>query len=166
MITTEIKMIPSPDEIKPKVRGKSDFFSWQLYRYMLKYKSLSEQRIWSSTWNSCYGVDREKPSLFIGSERDGCWIHARQLRNLCLSGQKIERYAHGAAHDTKNWTDVTDAFWSDYLKKGVCAIHGDNAHNWSVDGDLRACEYCGKKERRIVSTQPVTRWFGLINEKS
>lgn len=138
------------DQIKPKVRGKSDFFSWQLYRYMKKYSNPSEHRIWAATWSSCYGVQPNKPSLYIGSERDGGWIHARQLRNLCSVGQKIERYAYGAPHDTANWVDVTDAFWGDYLKIGVCAIHGDFAHKWQEEDELRTCDYCGKKERKRI----------------
>lgn len=143
-------MTPTADQIKPKVRGQSDFFSWQLYRYMKKYRNPSEHRIWAATWSNCYGVQPDKPSLYIGSDRDGDWIHARQLRNLCLVGQKIERYAYGAPHDTGNWVDVTDAFWGDYLKIGVCAIHGDFAHKWHEEGGLRTCDHCGKKERKQI----------------
>lgn len=143
-------MIPMAEQVKPKIRGKSDFFSWQLYCYMKKYKHPSEFRIWSATWNSCYGVQPEKPSLHIGGERDGQWIHARQLKNLCLVGQKVERYAYGAIHDTANWVDVTDAFWTDYMKKGVCAIHGDYAHKWHEEGSQRKCEYCDKTEKKQI----------------
>lgn len=151
-------MIPTAEQVKPKIRGKSDFYSWQLYRYMKKFNNPIEFRIWAATWNSCYGVQPDSPSLYIGSERDGIWIHARQLRNLCSVEQKVERYAYGAPHDTANWMDVTDSFWSDYLKKGVCAIHGDYAHKFHENGDLRTCEYCGKKERKQTSMVEIDAW--------
>jgi len=151
-------MIPTAEQVKPKVRGKSDFYSWQLYQYMKMYKNPSQFRVWSATWNSCHGVQPEKPSLYIGGERDGSWIHARQLRNLCLKGQKIERYAYGAPHDTANWVDVTDAFWIDYLKKGVCAIHGDHAHNWVQDGDFRTCQYCREMQQKQIIMMPREIW--------
>ena len=141
-------------EIKPAAKGKSDFFSWQLYRWA-KDKPHA-MRIWAGTWSNVNGVDRERPILYIGWERDGYWIHARQLRNLCAYGANLDCYAYGPGHDTKNWVDVTDAFWADYFKKGVCAIHGDYAHDWNESGDLRTCNHCGakeKKESRLITRE-------------
>jgi hypothetical protein len=150
--------IPLPEQIKPKKNGVSDFFSWQLYKYMKKYKNPSEFRVWLATWDDFYGVRPSTPRMYIGGERDGRWIHARKLRSLCITRQKIERYAYGSQHDTENWIDVTEAFWSDYLKKGVCAIHGDNSHKWNIEGDLRTCEYCGKQERKKIIMKPTVTW--------
>lgn len=153
-------MTPTAEQIKPKVRGESDFFSWQLYRYMKKYNNPSEQRIWAATWNTCYGIQPDNQSLYMGSERDGDWIHARLLKNLCLRGQTLDRRAYGLPHDTENWVDVTDTFWSDYLRIGVCAIHGDYAHEWSYHhGDMRTCDYCNKTEQKNIVLQPVVFWL-------
>lgn len=143
-------MIPKASEIKPKVKGQSDLFSWQLYRYMRKYPDISDQKIYSGTWNSIDGVNRAYPVLYIGCMHDDGWFHGRSLRNLCSCGSKIERYAYHHGHDTHNWTDVTDAFWGEYMRIGVCAIHGDAAHNWLRDGGKRTCEYCGKVENRKI----------------
>ncbi|SDZ95338.1 hypothetical protein [Marinobacterium iners] len=153
-----MSLIPTPEMVKPKVRGQSDFFSWQLYRYLRKYPYASQQRIWAGTWNSATGIDPESPQLYIGSERDGFWIHARQLRNLCCHNSGLERWAYGPGHDTRNWTDVTEAFWADYLKKGVCAIHGDFAHEWDEEGDRRTCLYCGQVEVKTIVMKPHTVW--------
>lgn len=136
-------MQPTAKSVKPKQRGRADFFSWQLYRFLKKYED-RKIVIWSATWNSVHGVS-EKRSLYIGFERSGEtgeWIAARQLRNLCLAGQKLDVFAYSSCHDTNNWLDVTEWFWGEYLKKGVCAIHGDNAHNF-IGG---RCEYCGIQE--------------------
>lgn len=144
------------NEIKPTTKGKSDFFSWQLFRWVRKNPECT--KVWAGTWNNCTGVDREKSVLYIGYERDGKWIHARQLTNLCTHGARLDCFAYGTAHDTENWVDVTDAFWSDYMKKGVCAIHGDYAHNWSQEGGRRTCSYCGKTEKRETRMVPTEVW--------
>lgn len=142
------------NDIKPRVRGQSEFFSWQLYRYVKKYPNASQQKVWSATWNSTLGLDG-KSTMYIGDERHGPWIHARQLRNLCLAGQKIERYAYGSCHDTANWKDITEEFWREYMRIGVCAIHGDNAHRFIETGkDAKTCQNCGaiyvRKSKRIT----------------
>jgi len=150
--------------IKPSKRGVSDFYSWQLYRWILNAPERHE--IWRGTWNSCTGVDRERQVLYIGfmdSDINGeRWLHGRMLSNLCLHGQSIDGYAYGPGHDTGNWEEVTDLWWSEYRVKGVCAIHGDNAHNWSVTGNNRECSYCGKSEYR--STRMIEQEFWAAAE--
>lgn len=132
--------------IKPDQTGRSGFFSWQLYRYVKRHRSDSEQRVWAGTWSPIFGIDRNSPVLYIGCERDGEWIHAVRLRDLCRQGSPITRWAYGPGHDTPRWVDVTDKFWSEYMEKGVCAIHGDAAHKWQQGDNKRRCEYCGKRE--------------------
>lgn len=135
-------------QIKPKEKGKSDFFSWQLYRWARKRPQAL--RIWAGTWNCVNGIDAEKTVLYIGFERDGDWIYARQLRNLCLHGANLDCWAYGPGHDTRNWIDITEQFWQSYLEIGVCAIHGDYAHNWSVVDDKRTCTHCAKTEKKEI----------------
>lgn len=135
--------------IKPTVRGKSDFFSWQLYRWCLK--KPSQCQIWLGTWNSVTGHDRDNPVFYIGamdSAANEQWFHGTKLKSLCLHGAKLDGWAYGPAHDVANWQDVTEQWWADYMKKGVCHIHGDYAHEWNVSGDSRSCQYCGKKETK------------------
>src|SRR5690625_1551978 len=109
----EINMIKA-EQIKPKEKGKSDLFSWQLYRWLKKRPHAI--KIWAGTWNSVSGIEPEKSVLYIGFERDGDWIHARQLRNLCLHGANLDCWAYGPAHDTRNWADVTNEFWQRYFE--------------------------------------------------
>lgn len=131
-------------QIKPVQRGKSDFFSWQLYRFLKKHPESIQ--IWEGTWNWATGIDPENTTLYIGLDREGGWIHARHLRNLCTYGADLSRYAYGPGHDTENWKNVTERFWDDYLRIGVCAIHEDYAHNWIEKGDFRHCTYCLRRE--------------------
>ena len=115
-------------------------------------------RIWEGTWNCVSGIDHGNNVLYIGDERDGGWIHARQLRNLCLHGSNLDRWAYGAAHDTRNWVDITDYFWGKYFEIGVCAIHVDYAHNWVVVGDTRTCSNCGKSEKKEIKVVETEVW--------
>jgi len=154
----EIDVITA-DQIKPKEKGKSDFFSWQLYRWAKKRPEA--MKIWSSTWNCVSGIDAEKTVLYIGFERDGDWIHARQLRNLCLHGSNLDCWAYGPCHDTRNWVDITDQFWERYFEIGVCAIHGDYAHNWSNGIDTRTCRYCGKTETKQIKPVTTEVWVAV-----
>ena len=156
-------MIKASD-IRPERRGRSDFYSWQLYRW-LRSKPLYRQ-IWRGTWNSAIGIDRDRPVLYIGhmdtdtpGER---WLHGRMLRNLCLHGQDIQSYAYGPGHDTAHWREITDEWWEEYMRIGVCAIHGDYAHAWRVAGDKRTCIRCGKVERSIQVSHRRTLWEGVI----
>lgn len=143
------------EEFKTKIPGASDKYSWQLYRWLKKHPTATT--IWRGSWNSITGVS-DDPVLYIGEKRDGVWIHCRQLRNLCCAGQGLEMFAYGAPHDTRNWSDVTDWFWNKYREIGVCAIHGDYAHDFIESGDSRRCKYCGVVEVKKTEMRPVTRW--------
>ncbi|WP_165856769.1 hypothetical protein [Marinobacter sp. JSM 1782161] len=138
-------MIPKHSEIRPAVRGKSDFYSWQLFRWMREKPWLGQ--VYAGTWNTFNGVDRENPVLYIGLMDDEGWFHGKRLRALCTHRESLQSWAFGPAHDTAHWKDVTADFWADYLQRGVCAIHGDFAHNWQyLSADHRRCHYCGKEE--------------------
>jgi hypothetical protein len=149
------------NDIKPVAKGKSDFFSWQLFRWIRKNPTAC--RIYSGTWNSVNGVDAANRILYIGYEREGDrWISARPLRNLCCVGQDLQSYSFGPCHDIKNWVDVTNIFWGEYMKKGVCAIHGGYSHKWTQETDeLRDCDYCGEIEILKTKMVEVKEWVKL-----
>lgn len=149
------------NDIKPGVKGQSDFFSWQLFRWIRK--NPTAFRIYAGTWNSVTGVDAENPVFYIGCEREGLkWISARNLRNLCCINQDLRSYSYGPCHDITNWIDVTEAFWSDYMKKGVCAIHGSNAHDFDEKDDgLRYCIHCGETQILKTKMVEVSEWVKL-----
>lgn len=131
--------------IKPKIRGKADFFSWQLYRWMKKFPGR-------------HYINEIDGELFIGDMPDNGWLHAARLRQLCLSGAQLQAWAFGPAHGVSRAKDVTDKFWLEYMNIGVCAIHGDYAHNWETDGGERVCAYCKKVERKTIEMLPHEVW--------
>jgi hypothetical protein len=154
-------IIIEPESIKPKVKGWSDFFSWNLYRWV---KNNPEYvHVFQSTWNPVY--DKDRPDfkwLMIGmidQDDESCFL-GRHLPNVCCEGKPQESFAYCChVHDVKNWKDITDEFWKRYMEIGVCAIHGDFAHKWIESGRERMCEYCGKKERKMTFIESVERWI-------
>lgn len=159
---SERRVMPRVDvnTIKPAKRGTSDFFSYQLYRWA-RAKPHAMQ-IWRGTWNPATGVDRNTPTLYIGhmdkAESGELWLHGRALRNLCLRGQTLNGYVYGPEHDTAAWEDITEQWWAEYARIGVCAIHGDFAHAWREDDDTRACRHCGKRQRRTTTLVEHSTW--------
>lgn len=154
--------IPRPRDIKPKVSGKADFFSWRLYQFALK-KGEQSMQVFRSTWNPITGHDPDREGLlYIGRRFDDGWFHGKDLRSVCAPfGPITQCWAYGPSHGIEEWRDVTEEFWADYLKRGVCAIHGDRAHKWGQDedeSDERTCLYCGKQEKKRIVMVPREIW--------
>jgi hypothetical protein len=149
----------NPEDFRPKVKGESDFFSWQLYRWLKKHKHYT--RIYKGTWNSITGHDLSRDVFYIGrkDDKDSSWCHCRELRNLCTYRSGLEMFAYGGCHGVKDWEDVTEWFWDEYRRIGVCAIHGDYAHKWNyLYPTKRKCEYCGKIETSHTKTIKQEVW--------
>lgn len=161
-------MTPTLEQIRPKVNGKSDFFSWRLFQFMRKH-GCRYDKIYASNWNPVLGrmeVDSdpskaiESGYLMIGHMDSHGWFGGRGLRRLCSgpSNGSLMCMSYSEDHGVSEWVDVTDLFWEKYLKIGVCAIHRNFAHEWSHDGDLRTCIYCQKTEKRIIEMVEKERW--------
>ena len=153
-------IIIDPNSIKPKIKGKSDLFSWNLYRWVKKKPKYVH--VFQSTWNPVYGKDRpDFKWLMIGMKDHGdedCFF-GRNLPNICCEGLIRKKWAYCCpGHDVKNWKDITDEFWKRYMEIGVCAIHGDSAHKWVESGEERVCKYCGKKELKIIFLKSSEMW--------
>ena len=145
-----------PKQIRPAVKGKADFFSWQLYRWVRKHPDRT--RIFVG-WNQIDGsVGESYPNdfLYIGS-RDDQWVVGARLRTICLTGEKLQSWAYPESQD---WKDVTDQFWKDYFRIGVCAIWGDYSwHNWQyINDSKRECQYCKRLESKEIEMVPTERW--------
>ena len=145
------------EEYKPKVRGRADFFSWQLYKWLKKKPYYC--RVYKGAWNVISGHDPDNPWLYIGLINDG-YFSGNLLRRICRHGQRLESWAYcSKTHRVDEWEDVTEWFFSEYEKKGVCAIHGDFAHKWQpLNSNQRICEYCKKVETSSVTFGPKVRW--------
>jgi hypothetical protein len=150
----------NPEEFRPRVNGESDFYSWQLYRWL---KSGRFARVYRGTWNSGTGHDPERPTLYIGIKDpdNPMWFTGRQLAHLCTRDSDLDSGAYGGGHYVQEWEDVTEWFWNEYRRIGVCAIHGDFAHKWDkIYPTKRVCLYCGKVETKRTRYKKVEEWVG------
>jgi len=133
-------------DIRPKTKGKADFFSWSLSEFIRRNPNL-------------YRIYKTENLLFIGYKSDG-WVCGSGLRSVCSYRKKIQTFAFP---NSGEWEDVTDWFWAEYFKKGVCAIHDDLAHNFKHIGKTkRECVYCGKIEKRKTK---ITKSFIWVKER-
>ncbi len=143
---------PPVSEIKPKEKYKSDFFSWNLYRF------LSSKNPRNNELNKIF-KNPDDGFLYIGEKHLDDWgVSGFRLRTLCSGSGKGKFPTVYAYMNSKNWEDITDEFFDLYMKIGVCAIHGDFAHSFIEKGNKRECEYCGKLERKYVKVVEKEYW--------
>ena len=142
------------EKYKPSKKGVSGFYSWQLYRWMKKNPDFC--KVYLGVWNSATGYDPNRTVLYIGFLDDGCFM-GNLLARTCTCNSKLDSWAYcSKEHHLDEWQDVTESFFKDYEKRGVCAIHKGMAHKWTYypGNNKRTCKYCGDvQERKTVMVQ-------------
>lgn len=137
--------------IHPKRGAK---YSPNLHKW-LTYRTKNHRTWTSRVYRDIDGV------LWIGKLDLGHLIGARLIGVLC-NGRKEESYCFV---NLKGLVEVED-FWSRYVADGRCAIDTEHAQyfigddtRWTVDGDSRACLWCGK------ANQVLARWTKTVECK-
>lgn len=141
---------------QPKIKGKSDFYSWDLFRWLRQQHRTRMGRVF------IFETPREATPYVIGyRDLEGCIIGFR-LKELCSTGSD-KQFPQVFCYGNQAWEDVTDWFWSEYERIGVCAIHGDWAHDFTYlsDNTARMCQHCGKIEKRKVEMVERVTWEGI-----
>jgi hypothetical protein len=161
-------------QIKPKIKGESDKYSWQLYEFLRKNYNrfgipnvyyIQTQDSWDSKEEKAIYVDRpfdENDSrlnyIWIGdNHRDG-WYYGNKLSNIL--GCSREKYTVFACPYFNNRIiiNITEWFWNEYLKIGRC-IWDRSHHGWLVNDDKRfiyvnknsrKCQWCGLWQHREI----------------
>ncbi len=149
--------IKAPD-ICPKIEGENDFYSWPLYRWLSNFPSRKSVFLGLS-------IDRGTERLipYIGTMSNG-EFRGRALREMCFHKDgPMYTDVFTEVNGTLVWEDITEAFWSDYLRIGVCAIFGSIAHDWEyISEATRKCKHCKKAERKVIKQVPMTLWESLV----
>lgn len=138
------------EDIKPKQKGRADFYSWGLYAWLKEYPNAFH--IFMETEFDKDGNRTGNIYFHIGRQESNGDIMGAPLRGVCSTGKMPRVSWLSASRSTSKWKDVTSAFYETYMKIGVCAIHGDLIHKWveSDDGKTRTCQYCQKQETKQV----------------
>lgn len=143
------------EDFKPREKGKSDFFSWNLYRWLKKQEKSGRGAI------RIYDSGSDYKSIYIGVKESHGSVCAVNLRTLCSGSGRGHFPLFGCFINSSQWKDITEEFYSEYRRIGVCAIHGDFAHEFTYIGegvDRRMCKYCGKVEKKVVTMVERVDW--------
>lgn len=150
-------------KFKPKVRGKSDKYSWRLYQ---RIRTNGRERVYLMAHDIIQGVyepniDDLKSEVLRSSRIAVGRIYecgdfvGKRLSNIFSPSDKYSNYCYGGNEfATNKWIDITDWFWHRYEHYGRCAFVGDYSHEWQeINRNSRKCKHCGKHERRTVETR-------------
>ncbi|WEG18649.1 hypothetical protein PQ478_09220 [Alkalihalophilus pseudofirmus] len=158
--------------IKPKVKGESDKYSWNLYKYLHK--------ITSTRHEGKYIKNQLEVHWLRHSRFDGEHIEFDQhdLRHFMVGQVIIFPFGLGKSHlnfmnsvlskgrcenfanvwNKESFTDITDWFFETYLKDGRCIF--DREHNmwmtntddryYQINSNNRKCKWCGEHQHREI----------------
>lgn len=100
--------------------------------------------------------DGKKSWLAVGWRDDDGWFMGSGVKRILCDGRKAESYAYSP----KDTDPGDESFWTDYLKRGRCAIDPEHAtyfrnadHRFSDVGDIRTCNWCGQLMHRVRWTE-------------
>ena len=162
-------------QIKPRLKGKSDKYSWQLYQYMVKNRIgklptviFANKLSKDSERAEFYPADIRRNNIWIATNIESCqvesngkkgtarWIHGNGLGTI-LSDSR-EKYTTFANPWIQEYEDITDWFWSEYIKYGRCLLDPEHIGWWQGDDNRftyinknsRRCNWCGRWQYRTI----------------
>ena len=136
--------------IRPKVKGKSDKYSWYIYRYL--YKNLNHDIV-------IYKCDNKdnRNSYIIGkySKYDNI-LYGFTIFSLVTN----ENYEYVGFYSSNNFDifELYDEWFNQYKKIGRCR-YIEHFEPWIADGEERftyvddshrICNWCGKHQHKLV----------------
>lgn len=93
-------------------------------------------------------------------KREKNWISGRQLEEVLGSGGYLVSRPPFAMNIAAML--MLANFWSEYIKRGRCAIDKDHVrrfigdeNRWHTKGNTRTCQWCGKAKQKLVKRKEV-----------
>lgn len=151
----------NPELYKPKVKGESDKFSWNLYWFIEKHRNVRIMFNTKDRINGKHLVFNPKDSLpgwqvfiFIGDhEYTGRPLYGvmdgtrNSLGDYCLFQNQI--------------IDITEWFFKEYLRIGRCIFDRGHKTYWQggssrytqINKSSRKCNWCGKHFHRVIQKE-------------
>lgn len=142
--------------IKPKVKGKSDKYSWNLHKYLSNNKGSKvyyrKINSFSERENLYHSNTLTKYDVLIGTpHREG--IIGASLLEILRKPPKMKYFFINAFND---YQEITDEFFKDYVEIGRCLF--DSEHNGWMTGDENRFTYQNDNER-------ICSWCKLRQQK-
>ena len=153
---------------KPKKRGESDKYSWNIYRYL---KENNVVKVMYYTKSIIDGNNVEfnhksvkMPQMFfmIAGEHSGTRADILMRKG---SSSKLETYSF-ILYSQECFLDITDWFIKEYQRIGRCIFDSGHCGWWrgeegrftKINKNSRRCNWCGKyQHRNIVKKVELTR---------
>lgn len=146
--------------VKPKIKGESDKYSWNLWRWLNKYKWHRNVYFRITEDSPEFNINNIKASdLYIGT-MDSTGLSGNRLGTIL--GKGIGKDDCFAFHPIAGWRndefiDITDIFWKEYINIGRCLftehsgvwIRGDE-DRFSYTNNTRKCNWCGKWQHKEI----------------
>jgi len=148
------------NKIKPKIKGVSDKYTWNLYKILSKYKNKNIEIYYR---NICEYQDRElnfpqddlSPNNVILSTRETKDdLIGDKLMITMREGKFTEFWLNNYKH---NHYKITDDFFNTYFKIGRCLLdplHYDFMRNsedrFNENENTRICNWCGMKQVKVA----------------
>lgn len=148
-----------PNQFKPKKKGVSDKFSWNLYRFLREYPNA---KIMLYKKDHTGDIKEFDPNGFQGTYHFfgmiGELVGARFV-DIMRAGPsaKIQLYAFSWWGDA-NFIDVTDWFFSEYERRGRCLFDKEHSSWWAgeegrftyINSHSRRCNWCGAWQKMRI----------------
>ena len=138
------------NSIRPSIKGKSDKYSWYIYRYLSK-KLNHDVVIYK-----CDNEDNRNSYIFGELLEQYNLLYGFTLFTLVTSG-KYEYVCSYNLDDYDNF-EPYDEWFSQYAKIGRCR-YIEHCESWIKDGDTRfnyindhtrTCNWCGHTEHKVI----------------
>lgn len=169
-----------PDIIRPAVNGRSDRWSWNLYRYLHNWRRKRASlmlRVYHIPGDPTQYMNPDPAVAVAGWDpattgtsgirlghlhADDGWLSGSNLSTVLNDNGTIWSFHPGAVAGA---TDITLPFFDAYLRLGRCLF--DPRHTqylrhdegrWQMDGDShRRCTWCGHQQQRHIEQIVTTR---------
>lgn len=157
-------MFIDPKLVKPKIKGESDKYSWNLYRWLYKYRKYADYKVYYIADEEFDRNNLKLSKIIIGKKHSDREITGNLLSNIINKGSCSEDsycFLKSIGWNTDKAIDITELFKKEYIRIGRCFIfghtdiwlRGDKDKFTIINKHSRRCNWCGKYENRYIETE-------------
>jgi hypothetical protein len=131
--------------IKPAIKGQSDKYSWNLYRFIKQVPRAYRVFI------------KHNGEVLIGYPDDTGQLIGTQLSAVLRTSTRTFALWSIGLSSNKETKEITEAFWERYHLIGACSLD-TSYHAFVNDEGKRTCSRCGYEEVKRVVMEPREYW--------
>lgn len=162
------------EKFRPKKRGESDKFSWNIYRFLKRHPGVRVMYYFNPVeYIRSFDPNKSLNSmqtflLHPGPGMSGVRVHGLMMRQSKFGEIQQASYC---LWDKERFTDITDWFFKTYERIGCCIFDREHSGWWRGEGNRftyinkhsRRCNWCGEWHERHfekrVDIVRIERWI-------